>query len=151
ASAYQPPSQNNYSIAGDIVFNTGQSWSEGRTYDLFTVALHEFGHALGLDHSSTSTSNVMYPSYTGVKAGLTTDDTTGIRPIYDANTPDAYNGGNNSIAAAANVNSFINTGTLTALVPNLDLTTPSSVEDFTFQAPAGTSGAMTIRVQSQGL
>ena len=84
-------------------------------------------------------------------ANTTADDVNGIRAIYGANTPDAYNGSNNSIAAAANVNSLISTNTLTALVPNLDLTTPSSVEDFTFQAPAGTSGTMTVRVQSQGL
>ena len=36
AQAYMPPPVNNYSIAGDIVFNTGQAF--GSTYDLYTVA-----------------------------------------------------------------------------------------------------------------
>jgi hypothetical protein len=150
AMAYQPPPGNNYSIAGDIVFNTGKTWAEGRTYDLFTVALHEMGHALGLDESS-STSAAMYGSYTGVKNGLSSDDIAGIQAIYGARTGDAYNGTNNSIATAANINSSISTSTLSALVPDLNLRTTSTVEDFTFQAPAGTGGTMTVQVQSQGL
>ncbi len=47
ALTYQPPPDNNFSIAGDMTFNTGQSFNIGSTYDLFTVAMHEFGHALG--------------------------------------------------------------------------------------------------------
>src|SRR5262249_15374322 len=117
----------------------------------FTVAMHEFGHALGLDHSTTSLANVMYPSYTGVKGGLAADDVNGIRAIYGANTPDVYGGSNNSIAMATNVNSFVNGLTLNGLVPNFDLTTPSSAEYLSSQAPALSSGTMTVQVQSPGL
>jgi hypothetical protein len=153
ASAYQPPAANNYSIAGDIVFNTGQTWREGTTYDLFTVAMHEFGHALGLDHSTTSTANVMYPSYTTVKSGLSADDISGIKAIYGANTADAFDAAaaNGTIATASNVNSYINTTTLTALVSGVDITTTSDVDTYAFQAPAGTGGTVKVQVQSAGL
>src|SRR5712692_6514354 len=67
AMAYLPPSINNYSVAGDIAFNTGQTFNIGSTYDLFTVATHEIGHALGVYHSNT-VSAIMYPAYTGTKA-----------------------------------------------------------------------------------
>ena len=76
-----------------MTFNTGQAFNIGSTYDLFTVAMHEFGHALGLNESSVS-SAVEYPTYTGQKTGLASDDIAGIRSIYSANgprTPDAYN------------------------------------------------------------
>ena len=40
---------------------------------------------------------------------------------------------------------------LTALVTNLDITTTSDVDYYTFTAPAGAAGTMTVQVQSQGL
>jgi hypothetical protein len=154
ATAFQPPQANNYSIAGDIAFNTAQTYNIGSTYDLFTVAVHEFGHALGLDHSSASSSSVLYPSYSGTKSTLTADDVAGIRNIYSSNNPraaDAYDAGsgNNSPTAATNVNSFIN-GT-SGLVRNLDVTSTADVDYYTFTAPAGSAGTMTVQVQSQGL
>ena len=129
ALTYQPPNANNFSLAGDMTFNTGQSFNVGSTYDLFTVAMHEFGHALGLGESSVSGA-VEYGTYTGTMKGLASDDIAGIRSIYSGNAPrtgDAYNtngASNNTLSTAASINSQINTSSLTGLVPNLDITTP---------------------------
>jgi hypothetical protein len=159
AYAYQPPPENNYSAAGDIQFNTAQPFNIGTTYDLYTVAAHEFGHALGLDESSTS-SAIMYDIYTGVKNGLTSDDVTGIRSIYGgARTGDIYDG-NNTFATAASISSLIDPVALTALVPDLGLNsingstgarTYTETDYFTFIAPAGTGSTLTVQVQSAGL
>jgi predicted Zn-dependent protease len=152
AGAYQPPPVNNYSIAGDIQINSGQAFNIGTTYDLFTVAVHEFGHALGLYHSTLSTA-VMYPVYTTRKTDLTTDDISGIQALYGVRQPDAYDSGagDNSFSTAADITSQIRPTSLTALVNNLDITTTADVDFYKFVVPAGTNGTLTVKVQSSGL
>jgi hypothetical protein len=161
AMANQPPPVNNYSIAGDITFNTGDPFNIGSTYDLFTVAAHEFGHALGMDHSSIAQA-IMYATYNGTKSGLYSDDAAGIENMYSNNSPrtgDAYDG-NGSFATAANISSQIDPLALTAVLNNLDLTsingyngfrTTTETDYFTFTAPAATSNTLTVKVQSTGL
>ena len=155
-NTYFPPQSNNYSIAGDVALNTGQTWNIGSTYDLFTVASHEIGHALGLGDSSAATSAIMYGSYTGIKTSLSSDDIAGIQNIYSNNgprTPDAYDtgSGDNSVATAANISSLINATAHAALVQNLNIVTTADIAYYTFTAPAGTSSTLQVQVQSQGL
>jgi large repetitive protein len=153
---YYPPAANNYSIAGDVALNTGQPFNIGSTYDLFTVAAHEIGHALGLGESSV-TNSIEYANYNGVKNALASDDVAGIRNLYSSNaarTPDAFASAptpNNSFASAANLNSYISSTSLTAALPKLDMTTTSQVEYFSFTAPAKTTGTLAVNVQSSGL
>src|SRR3954454_21584768 len=88
AFAYLAPPANGGTDAGDMFFNTSQSWQiNGTTYDLMTVAVHELGHAIGMGHSSDSTA-AMYPAYNGTKEAVNTDDTSGIRTIYNSRQND---------------------------------------------------------------
>jgi hypothetical protein len=157
AEADMPPSSNNYSIAGDIQFNTGQPFNIGSTYDLFTVAAHEFGHALGLAETSNTAQAVMYGTYQSAMSGLTSDDIAGIRAIYsngNPRSPDAYYGSptpNNSFANAANLTPLINSDSKTAVVNSLNISSPSVAEYYAFTAPAGSADSMTVGVQSSGL
>jgi len=79
---YPPPCGGDH--AGECHFDEAEGWSltgAGGTFDLETVALHETGHLLGLDHSTVAGS-VMFPSYGGVRRALTQDDLDGIRRLY---------------------------------------------------------------------
>ncbi len=80
AHTYYPASLNSEPIAGDMHMDADEDWHAGANTDLFTVALHETGHALGLGHSDRPGA-VMYPYYR-FAAGLTDDDIAGIRTLY---------------------------------------------------------------------
>jgi hypothetical protein len=155
ASAYLPPPANNYSIAGDVTYNSNQTFNIGTTYDLFTVSMHEIGHALGLGHS-TAAGAVMGAAYPGTKTGLSADDIAGIRAVYSAGLPrsaDTYDTGtgNNSFATATDLSALVHPISLTGLLTGLDLTTTSDKDFYRVTVPSGTTGTMVVKVQSSGL
>jgi len=80
AHTFYPAPINSEPIAGDMHFDADESWSVGTNTDLFSVALHETGHALGLGHTSDPGA-VMYPYYQ-MQTGLTSDDIAGIQALY---------------------------------------------------------------------
>ncbi|WP_339705646.1 matrixin family metalloprotease [uncultured Kriegella sp.] len=87
AHAYYPP-PNGGDIAGDAHFDEAETWSvnlPASGIDLVTVAAHEFGHSLGLAHSTISGA-LMYPYYGGPHRNLEADDVAGIQSIYGAAT-----------------------------------------------------------------
>ena len=148
ASAYMPPPGNNYSVAGDITFNTSQPFNIGSTYDLFTVAEHEIGHALGMLHSSNP-SAVMYAGYNGTMTGLSTDDAAGVQSIYSNGNARTVTSVGNSFSTATGIT--VSASTDTALVTGLALATPGATNMFSFTAPSGSASSMTVTVQSAGL
>jgi hypothetical protein len=156
--ADHPPEAINFSLAGDSNFNTGQSWKiPGYLggYDLFTVAVHEVGHALGLGHS-TDTTAVMYQYYNGTKSFLRNDDIAGIRAIYSngqARSHDVYDAAasNGSFATASDITSHLGADHK-ALITGLDINSisPQDVDYYKITAPAGTSGTLEVKLQSLG-
>lgn len=83
AHAFYPAPPGVETLAGDVHFNDAVAWgvSDPSRYDIFTVALHEIGHALALTHSSNPES-VMYPMYRGIVSGLGEEDIAVIRTVY---------------------------------------------------------------------
>lgn len=76
-------------LESDVVFNTAKSWNSYRgnlrgANDFYRVALHEFGHTLGLDHPDENgqrVSALMNSEISNLDA-LTADDIAGGRALY---------------------------------------------------------------------
>jgi len=96
-AAFSPPPINGGTLAGDVVINSIMDWSIHSHWNLRTVAIHEFGHALGMSHAAINNA-VMFSYYTVIKQNLHADDIAGIRSIYQARQPDGWNSNGQSNA-----------------------------------------------------
>jgi hypothetical protein len=129
AHTFYPAPPNAEPVAGDMHFDADENWHAGSGVDLFSVALHEAGHALGLGHSD-QLGAVMYPYYR-MSTGLTSDDIAGIQDLYGA-------AGEGTGGTPSNPPS--NPSNPPATTP----TTPSNPSPT--PSPAGTPPALTITV-----
>ena len=71
---------------GSVHFDDDEVFTD-RTQDginLFSVALHEIGHALGLEHTTKENAvmNSLYKEYKGDNIQLNSDDIDGIKALY---------------------------------------------------------------------
>jgi hypothetical protein len=82
-------------VEADVVFNNAYHWDSYRgsvrangVWDLRRIALHEFGHVLGLDHPDEHGQHVdaLMNSIRGNLDTLTADDIAGIKALYGAPT-----------------------------------------------------------------
>ena len=67
----------------ELHFDDDERWVNSATQDVdvLTVAIHEIGHTLGLDHSRDENA-IMYAAYFGPRRSLSSDDVAGIQALY---------------------------------------------------------------------
>jgi hypothetical protein len=84
AHGYFPP-PNGLTAAGDIHFDSAELWKigfGGAGFDIFQVAAHEIGHAIGLDHTAVPDS-LMNAFYSEAFSGPQANDIAGAQDLYE--------------------------------------------------------------------
>jgi hypothetical protein len=141
------------SWAGDLRFNSGASFGmNGQgSYDLFTVALHEAAHALGLDGNSDPTS-ALDDTYTGPRTGLSTADIAALQALYGTRSADAFDtqAPNDTRDKATQLQLPISNGQLSAANAIGDITTLKDVDWYKFQAN-NVVGGITFTLHTSGI
>jgi len=124
----------------DMQLDPDWNWTTGgpAQVDLQSVALHEFGHALGLNHSADG-SAVMYASYPSgaQKRQPTPDDIQGLNAIYGATGEPTATPSPTASATASPTNTPTPAGTPTATRP------PGSTATLTPTRPPGSTATPT--------
>jgi hypothetical protein len=149
---------------GDTLFNNTYTFSVNGgpgQYDLYTVALHEAGHALGLPDNPSDPQSPMYPSYKGPRTGLDANDIANIRALYGVRQADRFDAGNPDSSDPSDNSNVPNNSFATAAVLNswsgmspafADLTSLSDVDYYKIQTPANDDYAgFTWTVKTSGI
>ncbi len=138
--------------AGDIQVNTAMGFHIGSDYDLYTVLLHETGHALGLAHAANP-AEVMFEDYHGVVSGLAPGDVAGIQALYGPRVPDAYQqqGQGLGLSSAVDLSGALGASQQATPAAPTELATIGDTEYFTVVAPAGAGPILQVTAQVAGL
>lgn len=138
-------------LSGDIILNSNADFNtmDSGSYDLYTVVLHEAGHAFGFADSSDP-SSFMYNVYGGPVTGLAPGAVPALQALYGAPIPDASEIGpgnpSNSTPEQLPTNNPNQPGVAS------DAGTLSSSQDadvFKYQPQSGASYASGIDIQVQ--
>jgi hypothetical protein len=144
AHTFYPAPPNPEPIAGDMHFDDAESWHIGANTDLFSVALHELGHSLGLGHADDPTA-VMYPYYQ-MATGLSPLDISVVQTLYAANT----NTGSTQPPVAAPPTTTPPSAPLTLNVNAPSATTTASSINLSGTTSGGSGAVVVSWVTSQG-
>lgn len=121
----------------DVIFNSSQNWNSYRgpiqrngtssLYDLHRVALHEFGHALGLSHPDERGQNVIALMNANISDldHLADDDIAGVRSLYSKPKLTTFLGANFSYQVTSSTNPA--TYSASGLPPGLTINSASGL------------------------
>jgi hypothetical protein len=147
-STAQPFSWSGTTWSGDVLLNNLYKFGVGKLskgqYDLFTIALHEAGHALGLGDDNVDSSSAMYDAYIGPRTGLSSQDIADIQALYGVRQADRFEA-NNSFASAAYTDN-----SPSDLAFSADITSQGEADYFKIVTPSsflGLLGASSFTVQ----
>jgi predicted Zn-dependent protease len=136
--------------SGDVLFNSQYNFTNPN-YDLYSVALHEFGHVFGLG-DSTDPDSAMYPQLTFRHLDLAASDVTNIRSLYGTRAFDPIN--NQTLRTASpipyppNVPNYLGATPLTVFA---DLWRRSIVDVYSVVTIPNYHGSVSFRVVTAGI
>ncbi|MFC1758494.1 Ig-like domain-containing protein [Planctomycetota bacterium] len=139
--------------AGDVIFNSHGDFES--LDELFSVALHEAGHVLGLTHSENPESP-MHVHGVSEFTELLDEDVESLIAIYGERERDEFEGrsGNNRASTASTIRTNNWSGRHDGSAPSIilaDITSLSDVDFFRIRAPDDYTGTVTIQVRSDGV
>jgi hypothetical protein len=137
--------------AGDVLFDSTDRFAVGNAanaYDVYSVAAHEAGHVLGLDHSADPQS-VMNEGY-GYRTGLSAGDVARVQALYGTRLPDAFDAAApNDTRATASVLPRVSSSSQQATG---DITTAADADYYKFTVDTlAALGGVTVRLKASGV
>jgi hypothetical protein len=148
-STAQPFSWSGTTWSGDMLLNSLYNFGIGGSgqYDLYTIALHEAGHTLGVGDNTADTGSAMFDAYLGPRSGLGSEDITNIQSLYGVRQAGPF-AANNSFASAAFV-----TNSPSSLSFSGDISTSGEADYFKIVAPNVLLGltSLTVQLKTSGI
>ncbi|MBS0152950.1 MAG: matrixin family metalloprotease [Nitrospira sp.] len=145
------------SWAGDILFNSEADFTS--LDQVYSVAMHEIGHVLGLGHS-TDVNSPMYSMLDGKSHELTATDIALIQALYGVRGADIHEGasGNGTTETATAIQSAgdVEEGVpaydgTTPLIEFGDIASPTDVDIFSVTKLANYLGNISVQVRAAGV